>query len=116
MDQNSETEKSQQMPKFPNTEGGRQVRNKWLLQNALETFSPKRPEDSIWDFEPGTLTIVDLNCASIDENSACALFSICLGIFLESHNTAGRIVALDGAHKVETTFPTPFIRRAFRSD
>ena len=53
-----------------------------------------------WSFEPGSLTIVDLSCPFVDENTACALFNICLAIFLEYRMEAGRVVALDEAHKV----------------
>ena len=69
-------------------------------QQALK----KKSADSAWDFKPGTLTIVDLSCPFVDEGSACALFSICLDLFLESRNTASRIVALDEAHKVAISF------------
>ena len=92
MDRTSKTEEGQQAPIFPDTK-------------------EKKSADRVWDFEPGTLTIVDLSCPFVDESSACALFSICLDLFLESRNTASRIVALDEAHKVETASPTSFIRR-----
>ncbi len=59
----------------------------------------------IWAFAPGTLTIVDLSCPFVDRDAACVLFDICLSIFLEQRNSAGRIVALDEAHKV--TSPSP---------
>lgn len=56
--------------------------------------------DAAWQFKPGTLTIVDLSCPFVDENAACALFSICLELFLEDRSSSGRILALDEAHKV----------------
>ena len=55
----------------------------------------------------------DLSCPFFDESSACALFGI---LFLESRNTASRIVALDEAHKVEIAFPISCIHRAIRFD
>lgn len=110
MDQHEKT------PMFPDTEGGRQARNNWLVQKSRERRLEKRPEDTAWDFEPGTLTIVNLSCPLVDESSACALFSVCLDIFLESRNRANRIVALDEAHKVESAFPPTHIRQANRSD
>lgn len=58
------------------------------------------PSCDIWDFEPGTLTIVDLSDPFVNENDACALFSISLTLFMESRGQAGRVVALDEAHKV----------------
>lgn len=58
--------------------------------------------------QSGTLTIVDLSCPFVSAESACALFSICLGIFLEQDMTTGRVVALDEAHKVSKQ---PFYQR-----
>lgn len=56
----------------------------------------------IWSFQPGSLTIVDLSCPFVDESAACAMFSICLALFLEERGEDGRIVALDEAHKFMT--------------
>lgn len=33
-------------------------------------------------------------------DTACSLFNICLGLFLEQDASVGRVVALDEAHKV----------------
>lgn len=54
----------------------------------------------VWEFDPGSLTIVDLSCPFVAENDACALFNICLSLFLEDRSSNGRIIALDEAHKV----------------
>ena len=108
MDRPSKTEEGQQAFAFPDTKAGRQARSKWLVQKARERSIEKQSAERVWDFKPGTLTIVDLSCPFVDESSACALFGICLDLFLESRNIASRIVALDEAHKVEITFP--FIR------
>lgn len=85
---------------------GQQIAPLKLRLDLLESFIDRHSKtaDSAWDFEPGTLTIVDLSCPFVDESSACALFSICLDLFLEHRNTAGRIVALDEAHKVKKRF------------
>ncbi len=64
------------------------------------TTRPARSEENIWEFEPGSLTIVDLSDPFISSDEACTLFSICLGIFLQERHKCGRIVALDEAHKV----------------
>ncbi|KAM0803392.1 hypothetical protein BDR22DRAFT_801862 [Usnea florida] len=56
----------------------------------------------IWSFKPGSLTIVDLSCPFVDESAACVMFNICLALFLEDREKAGRIVALDEAHKFMT--------------
>ncbi len=116
MDRPSKSEEGHQAPTFPDTKAGRLARSKWFVQKARERSIEKQSADRAWDFKPGTLTIVDLSCPFVDESSACALFRICLDLFLESRNTASRIVALDEAHKVETRFPIPFIHRAIRSD
>ncbi|KAF9249632.1 hypothetical protein DTO006G1_6702 [Penicillium roqueforti] len=54
---------------------------------------------SAWTPQPSQLTIVDLSCPCISSDTACSLFNICFGIFLEQTTHVGRIVALDEAHK-----------------
>lgn len=49
------------------------------------------------DPEPGTLTIIDLTDPVVDSDCACALFDICLSIFVSIPN-CNKIVALDEAH------------------
>ena len=44
--------------------------------------------------------IVDLSCPCVTAEGACALFNMCLSLFLEQQTTTGRVVALDEAHKV----------------
>lgn len=51
------------------------------------------------------MTIVDLSCPCVTAESACALFNICLNLFLEQNVTTGRVVALDEAHKYMTESP-----------
>ncbi|KAG5914687.1 hypothetical protein E4U42_000362 [Claviceps africana] len=55
-----------------------------------------------WEGKPGQLTIVDLSCPCMTAESACALFNICLSLFLEQNTKTGRVVALDEAHKYMT--------------
>ncbi|XP_014558608.1 hypothetical protein COCVIDRAFT_14210 [Bipolaris victoriae FI3] len=50
---------------------------------------------------PGSLTIVDLTDPVIDADSACALFDICLSVFIQQ-TQCGKIVALDEAHNYMT--------------
>ncbi|KAI1173382.1 hypothetical protein F4777DRAFT_557903 [Nemania sp. FL0916] len=52
-----------------------------------------------WTPVPGELIIVDLSCPCVTTSMACALFNICLSIFLEQDPTIGRIIALDEAHR-----------------
>lgn len=61
---------------------------------------PAACEQDIWDFQPGTLTIVDLSDPFLSSDDACSLFSICLAIFLEDRANCSRVIALDEAHKV----------------
>ncbi|KAL7795120.1 hypothetical protein V8C37DRAFT_44510 [Trichoderma ceciliae] len=55
-----------------------------------------------WKPIPGQLTIVDLSCPCVTEETACSLFNICLSLFLEQNPRVGRVVALDEAHKYMT--------------
>ncbi|KAH7418481.1 hypothetical protein BKA64DRAFT_563940, partial [Cadophora sp. MPI-SDFR-AT-0126] len=52
-----------------------------------------------WSVKAGMLTIVDLSCPCITSEGACALFNMCLSLFLEQTTEIGRVVALDEAHK-----------------
>jgi hypothetical protein len=69
-----------------------------LLESFLDMT--RGGKSDIWDFQPGSLTIVDLSCPFVDETSACTLFDICLSLFLEQDTKVGKIIALDEAHKV----------------
>lgn len=87
-------------PVFPDGKAGRKAACNWD-EAALRT----RQEQEVkmakkWSFQPGSLTIVDLSDPLVDESAACALFNICLDLFLENRGDVGRIVALDEAHKV----------------
>ena len=91
--------KPQVKPKYPDTKKGNAQTVKWQNeQDARERA--KIAKAGIWSFRPGSLTIVDLSCPFVDESAACAMFNICLALFLEDRRQAGRIVALDEAHKV----------------
>lgn len=70
------------------------------LQLVEDFLSESADKERVWSFDEGTLTIIDLSCPFISQNDACALFTICLGLFMEGRSKAGRIIALDEAHKV----------------
>ena len=72
---------------------------KWINEDDARERA-KIAKAGIWSFQSGSLTIVDLSCPFVDESAACAMFNICLAIFLEDRGKIGRIVALDEAHKV----------------
>ena len=84
---------------FPNSKKGREEERRWYAQED-DRQRAQIAKTGIWSFEPGSLTIVDLSCPFVDEGAACAMFNICLALFLEDRQEAGRIVALDEAHKV----------------
>ncbi|OJJ70212.1 hypothetical protein ASPBRDRAFT_197905 [Aspergillus brasiliensis CBS 101740] len=56
-----------------------------------------------WEPVAGQLTIIDLSCPCISPETACSLFNISLGIFLEKESKIGRVVALNGAHMYMNT-------------
>lgn len=81
-----------------NTNG--QGKQEDIDQADVDKYLTKHGDESIWHFNPGELTIVDLSCPFVEEGAACALFNICLELFLEGRGDVGRLVALDEAHKV----------------
>lgn len=69
----------------------------------------KKTQGNDWTHAPGSLTIVDLSCPFVDSDTACGLFQMCLGVFLEQEMDIGRVIVLDEAHKVEfISPPSPF--------
>lgn len=66
----------------------------------LESFLTFEDSVTSWNFEAGSITIVDLSCPFVDANTACVLFNICLSMYIESDPTTGKIIAVDEAHKV----------------
>ena len=93
------------VPEKPNMKTGEKAKLE-ALKKSQETYEKNKADianqykEDIWSFEQGSLTIVDLSCPFVDESLACALFNICIALFLEERGNIGRIVALDEAHKV----------------
>ncbi|KAI1002558.1 hypothetical protein K3495_g5648 [Podosphaera aphanis] len=81
-----------------------QVGAHFLTPSQINSYR-QGPEDTTndWSIHAGTLTIVDLSCPCVTSEGACALFNMCLGLFLEQKTDIGRIVALDEAHKYMNT-------------
>ncbi|KAG5931837.1 hypothetical protein E4U53_001576 [Claviceps sorghi] len=77
--------------------GGNPALSKWDRNGV-----PIKSTATQWEGKPGQLTIVDLSCPCMTAESACALFNICLSLFLEQNTKTGRVVALDEAHKYMT--------------
>jgi len=78
------------MPNSQTTKAGANLRRK---------KSSKVESGIDWSIRAGTLIIVDLSCPCVTSEGACALFNMCLSLFLEQKNTVGRVIALDEAHK-----------------
>ncbi|MCJ1245582.1 hypothetical protein MMC30_002786 [Trapelia coarctata] len=88
-------------PEFSDTKAGRKAAREWDA-TAEELRQKRDAKAKVWSFEPGSLTIVDLSCPFVDDSAACALFTICLELFLENRGSIGRVLALDEAHKYMT--------------
>lgn len=99
-----------QKPQFADTKKGREQARKWYMEEDGR-MRAKMANSNIWSFDPGSLTIVDLSCPFVDESAACAMFNICLALFLEDREKAGRIVALDEAHKVRKQRRLPAVSK-----
>lgn len=103
---------SQAKPKYVDTKKGKAQMSAWQ-EKEDERARARIAKEGIWSFQPGSLTIVDLNCPFVDESAACAMFNICLALFLEDREQCERVVALDEAHKVRDLAPT---QRSTRQD
>ena len=77
-----------------------------LLDECLGTNIPGKGKtgdvkayEDVWKFEPGTLTIVDLSSEFVNAGDTCALFTVCLNLFMARRCETDRVVVLDEAHK-----------------
>lgn len=57
-------------------------------------------------FVDGGVTILDLSCPFMDQDTACILFRIAIDLFLHSYPSRGKMVVADEAHKVRFVSPT----------
>ncbi|KAF4235812.1 hypothetical protein CNMCM8980_003207 [Aspergillus fumigatiaffinis] len=53
-------------------------------------------------FVDGGVTILDLSCPFVDQNTACILFRIAIDLFLNAHPSRGKMIVADEAHKYMT--------------
>ena len=72
--------------------------------SLLESFMVPNPRynndrSSIFNIQPGTLTIIDLSDPFVDASTVCVLFDICLSLVQKNAPDCGLVVALDEAHK-----------------
>lgn len=68
--------------------------------DLLESFIDLSGKSTATTFVSGQVTILDLSCPFVDENTACLLFNIGMGRFMESCSSRGKLLVLDEAHKV----------------
>jgi hypothetical protein len=71
--------------------------------DLLESFLDLDESTTSATFAPGEVTIIDLSCPFVDASTACVLFKIGMGLYLESDSTSGKVIVLDEAHKVRST-------------
>ncbi|OJJ03035.1 hypothetical protein ASPVEDRAFT_29570 [Aspergillus versicolor CBS 583.65] len=69
------------------------------LKSRRKGMAGSNNTGSSWTPKRSRLTIVDLSCPCISPDTACSLFNVCFGIFMEQDTEIGRVVALDEAHK-----------------
>ncbi|KAH1353851.1 hypothetical protein KXV31_004570 [Aspergillus fumigatus] len=57
-------------------------------------------------FVDGGVTILDLSCPFVDQNTVCILFRIAIDLFLNAHHSRGKMIVADEAHKYMTESPS----------
>ena len=95
--------------KFTKVQGGPLGLRLQILESFMDLSIPrrKRPVADLFHAPAETLTIVDLTDPFMDPASACTLFNVSLGLFLDRASNAGLVIALDEAHKV--SYPQPWL-------
>lgn len=68
--------------------------------DLLESFLDLDGKTTRPKFNAGEITIIDLSCPFLDAGTACILFKIGMGIYLDSDPDNGKLIVLDEAHKV----------------
>jgi hypothetical protein len=68
--------------------------------DLLESFLDLDGSTTSPDFTAGEVTIIDLSCPFMDASTACVLFKVGMGLYLESDSSVGKVIVLDEAHKV----------------
>lgn len=73
-----------------------------LLESFLDLSGKSRQPE----FTGGQLTVIDLSCPFMDDNTACVLFRVAMSMFLDSEGSPGKVIVVDEAHKVSVTQST----------
>jgi hypothetical protein len=70
--------------------------------DLLESFLDLKNTTTRPTFNAGEVTILDLSCPFLDAGTACVLFKIGMGMYLDSPSSLGKLIVLDEAHKVDS--------------
>lgn len=74
-----------------------------LLDSFLDLSTDPAEQTPLITDRPGALTVVDLSCPFVGEESACVFFNICVELYLAADTGAtGKVIAVDEAHKYMT--------------
>ncbi|CZR67479.1 uncharacterized protein PAC_17378 [Phialocephala subalpina] len=73
--------------------------------DLLESFLDLDGSTTSPNFAAGEINIIDLSCPFMDASTACVLFKVGVGLYLESDSTVGKVIVLDEAHKYMTDTP-----------
>ncbi len=68
--------------------------------DLLESFLDLDGSTTSPSFAAGEVNIIDLSCPFMDASTACVLFKVGMGLYLESTPSIGKVIVLDEAHKV----------------
>ena len=68
--------------------------------DLLESFLDLDGSTTSPSFAAGEINIIDLSCPFMDASTACVLFKVGMGLYLESTPSIGKVIVLDEAHKV----------------
>jgi hypothetical protein len=68
--------------------------------DLLESFLDLDGSTTSPSFAAGEINIIDLSCPFMDASTACVLFKVGMGLYLEATPSIGKVIVLDEAHKV----------------
>ncbi|KAE8145179.1 hypothetical protein BDV25DRAFT_170735 [Aspergillus avenaceus] len=67
--------------------------------DLLESFLDLKGECSEDYFAESGVTILDLSCPFMDQGTTCILFRVAINLFLHAHESRGKMIVADEAHK-----------------
>lgn len=83
----------------------------FMTDSDIDNWAVARPKNGVneapfgndWSAEPGILTIVNLSSPSCTAEDACAMFNLCMSLFLKRTLTANLIIGLDEAQNASSS-------------